>query len=276
MRGYDTVTITQEFTAAQTLNLTRAEVKLTRSPVTVELAADPSTDITITQSSKPVQQQVGPGKVLLPEGSYELIVKGPANVASSRPLTVSGPGAQVVDVRNLVVSGMERFDMTGWTRQDAWFTRHGGNFVLYNRQLGDGTIAFTVKLDRNGNPFSSGSRLNWVVGFVDSRNYVLLQIEKDAFFRSVISSGTSQPPTRLEHHIPTNVAYVNMRVRIAGTQLLHEYSVRENVWQTIDAWQATTGPDPKRAILSGSFGFFLPGTEEVAISNFFFYPPTKQ
>ena len=274
MRGYDTVTITQEFTAAQTLNLTRAEVKLTRSPVTVELAADPSTDITITQSSKPVQQQVGPGKVLLPEGSYELIVKGPANVASSRPLTVSGPGAQVVDVRNLVVSGMERFDMTGWTRQDAWFTRHGGNFVLYNRQLGDGTIAFTVRLDRSGNPFSSGSRLAWVVGYIDSRNYVQLQIDKDNFYRSVIAAGTPSQPTRIEHKIPTNGPFVNMRVRIAGTQLLHEYSVREGVWQTIDAWQATTGPDPKR-VLNGNFGFFLPGTEEVTISNFFFYPPTK-
>ena len=274
MRGYDTVTITQEFTAAQTLNLTRADLKLTRSPVTVELAADPGTDITITQSSKPVQQQVGPGKVSLPEGSYELLVKGPANVASSRPLSVSGPGGQVVDVRSLVVSGMERFDMTGWTRQDAWFTRRGGNFVLYGRPLREGTISFTVRLDRNGNPFSSGSRLDWVVGYLDSRNYVQMQIDKDNFYRSVIANAAPQPATRIEHHIPTNGAYVNMRVRVTGTQLVHEYSVRENVWQTIDSWNAT-GPDPKRSLIDGSFGFFLPGAEEVAISNFLFYPPSR-
>jgi beta-xylosidase len=155
-------------------------------------------------------------------------------------------------------------------------TRRGGNFVLYDRPGSQGTISFTIRLDRSGNPFSSGSRLNWVVGYADSTNYVLLQLDKDAFYRSVVTNGGTQPPTRSEHRIPNNVPYINFRVQLAGNRLVHEYSTQSNVWQTLDSW-STAGagtPTAKREILDGRFGFFLPGAEEIAISNFYYYPPT--
>jgi hypothetical protein len=174
-------------------------------------------------------------------------------------------------VRNLIVSGMERFDSAGWTNRDMWFARRGGNFVLYSRPFRDATVSFTILLNRRGNPFSSGSRLNWVVGYVDGRNYVLLQLDREGFYRSVITGGTPQPATQIKHRIPTNVPYVSVRMRAAGTQLIHEYSVRDDVWQTIDAWNAV-GADPRRSVLDGSFGFFLPGSEELTISNFRYYP----
>jgi len=90
----------------------------------------------------------------------------------------------------------------------------------------------------------------------------------------VVNGSTPQTPTQIRHRIPTNAPYANLRVRVAGTQLIHEYSVRENVWQVIDAWNAA-GADPRRSILDGSFGFFLPGSEELTISNFLYYPPTR-
>jgi beta-xylosidase len=129
-------------------------------------------------------------------------------------------------------------------------------------------------MDRAGNPFSSGSRLNWVVGYADSTNYILLQLDKDAFYRSVVSNGTPQPPTRLEHSIPSNVPYVNLRVQLAGDRLVHEYSTQPNVWQTLDNWSTAGAPaTATRRLLDGRFGFFLPGAEEIAISNFRYYPP---
>jgi hypothetical protein len=48
------------------------------------------------------------------------------------------------------------------------------------------------------------------------------------------------------------------------------------MWQTLDSWSTAGAGAPmgKREILDGRFGFFLPGAEEIAISNFYYYPPT--
>jgi serine/threonine-protein kinase len=275
-RGYDAVMLTREFASGQSVALSIADVKLTRAPATMELQADGGTDITLAQAGRTIQHQVGPGKISIPEGTYDLVLKGPAGIQSSSKVSATAGASTTIDVRTLIVSGMERFDASGWTQQDRWSTRRGGNFVLYNRNAREGTIAFTIRLDRNGNPFSGGARLSWVVGFADSRNYVLLQLDKDDFYRSAIVDGVPQQPLKKEHRVPTNVPYVNLRVQLQGSRLVQEYSTQPNLWHDLDAWGtggvATTRP---RGLLDGQFGFFLPGTEDLAISNFFFYPPTK-
>jgi serine/threonine protein kinase/Tfp pilus assembly protein PilF len=274
-RGYDTVTITRDFASGQSVALSIADVTLTRAQSTVDLQADAGTDITITQAGRTIQHQVGPGKISLPEGAYDLAVKGPAGISSSSKISTTAGGATPIDVRNLIVSGMERFDAGGWTQQDGWFTRRGGNFVLYNRNAREGTASFTVRLDR-GNPFSGGSRLNWMVGFADSRNYVLLQLDKDDFYRSVIVNSVPQQQVKIPHRIPTNVPYIYLRAQLLGNRLVHEYSTQPNLWQELDAWGTGGVPTTRpRGLLDGQFGFFLPGTQELTISNFYFYPPAR-
>ena len=162
-----------------------------------------------------IQQVKAPARISLPEGKYDMTAKGPVGVSTTRPLVASADAPATIDVRNMIVTGMERFDPAGWTEADSWSTRRGGNFVLYNRSGSQGTISFTIRLDRSGNPFSSGSRLKWVVGYADSTNYIMLQLDKDAFYRSVVMNGTPQPPTTQEHRIPDNVPYVNLRVQLA-------------------------------------------------------------
>jgi hypothetical protein len=275
-RGYEPLTLSQDFASEQTLALSSAELKLVRSPATVDLRGDPGTEITIAQSGRTIQQVKAPARISLPEGKYDLTARGPVGVPTTRPLAVSADAPATIDIRNMIVSGMERFDPSGWMETDAWSTRRGGNFVLYNRSGSQGTISFTVRLDRNGNPFSSGSRLKWVVGYADSTNYIMLQLDKDTFYRSVVTNGTPQPPTTQEHRIPDNVPYVNLRVQLIGNRLVHEFATQANVWQVLDNWStAGTGAPAasKREILDGQFGFFLPGAEEIAISNFRYYPP---
>ena len=54
--------------------------------------------------------------------------------------------------------------------------------------------------------------------------------------------------------------------------VVHEYSTQPNVWMTLDTW-SSAGAGATRELLDGRFGFFLPGAEEIAISNFRYYPP---
>jgi hypothetical protein len=275
-RGYEPLTLSRDFVAEQTVSLSSADVKLARVPTMIDVQTDAGTEVTITQAGRTIHQLKASARISLPEGVYEMAAKGPAGVTSTRPLTVAAGTPMTLDVRNLIVTGMERFDPAGWTSADAWMTRRGGNFVLYDRTGSQGTISFTIRMDRNGNPFSSGSRLNWVVGYADSTNYVMLQLDKDAFYRSVVSNGTPQPPTRLEHTIPSNVPYVNLRVQLVGNRLVHEYSTQSNVWQTLDNWSTAGAPAPAtRGLLDGRFGFFLPGAEEIFVSNFRYYPEAR-
>ena len=66
-------------------------------------------------------------------------------------------------------------------------------------------------------------------------------------------------------------------MQLIGNRLVHEFATQENNWQVLDNW-STAGSAPagsKRELLDGQFGFFLPGAEEIAISNFRYYPPAK-
>jgi len=276
MKGYDTASVTRDFSAAQPLTLTAADIKLTRTAPVLELQADSGTEIVIAQGGRTIQQVRGPSKIPLPEGMYDLSAKGPAGVVNSTRVAMPAAGTMAVDVRSLIVSGMERFDRAGWTESDSWVTRRGGNYVLYNRTGDEGTISFTVRLDRSGNPFSSGARLNWVVGFADSRNYILLQLDKDSFYRQAVVNSVPHSTTKKDHDVPNNVPYVNLRVQLLGGRLVHEFSTRPNDWRTLDAWATAAVPvTGTRSVLNGQFGFFLPGDEEITISNFLYYPPAR-
>ena len=276
-RGYEPLKLSSEFMAGQSVTLSSTEVKLVRVPATLDFRADAGTEITIAQAGRVIQQVKAPARISLPEGKYDLTAKGPVGVPTTRPLVVSADALATIDLRNAIVTGMERFGLAGWTLTDSWYTRRGGNFVLYDRAGSQGTISFTIRMDRSGNPFSSGSRLNWVVGYADSQNYVQLQLDKDAFYRRVVSNGTPQTPTPVPHRIRDNAQYVNLRVQLLGNRLVHEFATQENNWQVLDNW-SSAGSAPagtKRELLDGQFGFFLPGAEEIAISNFRYYPPTK-
>jgi hypothetical protein len=49
-------------------------------------------------------------------------------------------------------------------------------------------------------------------------------------------------------------------------------------WLTLDSWSRTPRAMPekeRRAPLDGRFGLFLPGEEEVFVSNFLHYPEAR-
>src|SRR5262249_39616839 len=88
-RGYGAVTLTREFASGQNVALSIADVKLTRASSTIDLQADAGTDITIAQAGRAIQHQVGPGKISIPEGTYDLVLKGPAGISSSSKVTTT-------------------------------------------------------------------------------------------------------------------------------------------------------------------------------------------
>jgi serine/threonine-protein kinase len=279
MPGFEPLTMSRDFGAAAILTLSSSEVTLTRSPTRVEFIADAGTRAIIVQAGKQIQQFTGQSTVPLLEGKYEVTVTGPAGVPATIPLSVPAGGSLKTDLRSVVVTGMEQFDQAGWTRTDSWFTRRGGAFVLYNHASPDGKFTFTIRLDRDGNPFTTGSRFNWVVGYIDNSRHVRLQLDRENFYRSDVVDGIAQPAQQIPHRIPTNVPFIHLGTLVTGPQLVTQFSIDGKKWQTINTWTRTTTfgrPEPgRRTMLDGKFGFFLPGEEELTISNFRYYPTTR-
>lgn len=274
MTGYEPLTIERTFTGPEAVAFSATDVPLKRASASLEVTGDVGTQLTISQNGRIVQRSTGSSKLSLPEGDYVLEARGPAGVPVSRNISVSSGVTQALDVRPIIVTGMESFDLSGWKRDENWYTRRGGGFALYSRAIADGRYTFTVRLDRNGNPFSSAARFKWVVGFVDNNTHVMMQLDKDALYRADVVGGVSQF-VRIPHRMPTNVPFVHLNVQVSGPRLIHQYSVDGSNWQELDSWIRTPpgGADSgRRTPLDGRFGFFLQPDEEVVVSNFLNYP----
>jgi hypothetical protein len=77
---------------------------------------------------------------------------------------------------------------------------------------------------------------------------------------------------KISHKILLNTSFVHFSSEISRTQLAHRYSLDGATWIGLDTWDR---PATDRTLLTGKFGLFLPGDEEVFISNFRFYPPAR-
>ena len=105
----------------------------------------------------------------------------------------------------------------------------------------------------------------------------MMQLDNDALYRVDMVGGVAQQQ-RIPHRIPTNVPFVHFTVEISGPRLIHQYSVDGTNWRLLDSWSRATPAVPekgRRTPLDGRFGFFLPGNEEVFVSNFLYYPESR-
>jgi hypothetical protein len=264
-KGHDAVTVSRELAAGGTWTISGADHVLRPSAMPVQFRADADVEFTITQGAATIGTGKGPTTLPLREGRYQVVSKGPSGTTMSMPLSVSSGQSQVVDVRS--VGGMERFQ--GWTTADGWSTRRGGGFVLYDRTDAEGRYTFTVRLDRNGNPFTTGGRLTFVVGYVDDRNYVRFQLDRNNFYRADVIGFRELNEVEHRHGIPMASTEVHLAIQVSSQLIVHQFRLPSGEWQTIDTW------DRQRPLSNLRFGFQLPRNDELTISNFRFYPASR-
>jgi hypothetical protein len=260
--GHETVTLTREFAAAKPLVVSAADVAWKETPIDVEVLADAGTDITISLGGEAPHRLTGPGKLALAPGSYRVVAKGPSGFPLERTVPVSATDSRTIDLRALP-SGMEGFDGAGWTRKEAWFTRRGGGFVTYAR-TGIARVGFTVRTDRSRNPFSTGPRLKWVVGYVDARNHLLIELSSEHLYRTQVVNGTRREMPRVAYKLAATNDLLNISVESSPTRVIHQYNAGSG-WTVLDSWDIQPPAE-------GRFGFYLPGNETLDVSNFRYDP----
>jgi len=184
------------------------------------------------------------------------------------PVPLQSAPIAVVTTRT-ATTGIERFESPQrWVKDGTWLTRKGGGFVLYDRAAAGGRFVFTVRPSRGWNPFAGEKRVRWVVGFMDPRNYVLLQLDDKYFYRSEVINGKQQQVTRIPHAVAHEAEFIHVTVDVAANQIVHLVSEDGVAWRAVDRWARAA----QRTLTDGRFAFYLPGDEEIRLSNFVFYP----
>jgi len=240
-------------------------VHITRSPG--------AATITYKRDNEAQPHQLTGNQVDLPPGSYTFTSKAPGFTDRTLPVQVSAGGQVVVDLTlasarvaapTPKVGGMADFeDPSGWTRDGETWIHKGGNFLPY-KLPSHGTYTFTVQLLKGGNIFRGG-HIRWYVDYVDPKNYGVFEIDKKTFWAKEVTNGKSKDREKTQHGVDNEKSFT-IQVDIAPDHVVHRIKNGET-WLTLDSWT-----EPGRNFSDGKFGFFIPGNDEIAISDFKFQP----
>ncbi len=205
----------------------------------------------------------------LPEGAYTITASTPqyqdgsvaVQVTANRAVTASLVLKPVEKVPERFQERSRTFTMAdwektgGWTRDGSDLTRRGGDFVLAPAPFGPGTIMFTVQSRH-------GKRLEWVLNFRDTKNYCLFQLDDKNFTRSEVVNGKRIDGPKISHGA-SRKEFIGIGILVTARAIQHRI-LRAGQWLTLDTWD--------RPGTQGSFGFHLPGKDEIALSDFRFTP----
>src|SRR5579859_6925164 len=268
--------ITHAFKAGETAQFGPPDVILQAAKVAVKITVSPANAaVTYRTPDNKVHEVRGPS-IELEEGQYVFSASAPAHNDATQTVTVAA-GKPVNIALNLTpkaggpakIVGPAKMEewaaASGWKAEGDWFAHRGGGLVLYPTIPSAGTIVFTAR--RDAGAFGKG-RIQWVAGCVENKSdYVLFGIDKKNFHRQEMAGGKKVKDS--EKNEPLKGAAVKelqftVKIDISAERVITSIQQGSD-WAVVDTWPAS-GLNPA----NGRFGFYLPGTDEVYISNFSF------
>ncbi len=268
--GYQPKRLTRDFVGGETVSLSAADLELQGLPAIIDITSD-SLEVTVTKDGQVVRQFKGSAKVSVLQGTYTVSARNSSGMNATRVVSV-GPGETNPLIMSINGAGMDGFEHPNeWSQDGTWYTRKGGNFVLY-RPRPMGRITFTLRPRRKGRLFIPGQRIRWVVGYVDPKNYMLVELDSKYLYRSEYFQGTRHEMPRVEHHVSWNDPFFSITMEVSDDVLIHQFRGEKGEWKELDTWdrRLAGSASSKRTFADGKFGFYLPQDEEVEISNFSF------
>lgn len=253
--------------AGETLVISGAETVLTAAAATLHLVLNPSDAQVTFRRADEAQTHVAIGNALkLEPGNYVFTAKAANHTDVTQRVLVAGgetrnleitlpreapPSVAAVTPSKPTPTGTT--DWSGWSNQGGGHVRKGGNRVAVRTGYLNGTITFTAQLRKAGGIFRGG-RLRWFLD--DDGRISQFEIDKKHFY-------TPDGGRVIHDELDENKTYT-IQVDVTPDRITQRLKVDEG-WITL-------GSQPGRTITNGRFGFVIPGSDEVAISNFHFTP----
>ncbi|MGO9648052.1 MAG: protein kinase domain-containing protein [Terriglobales bacterium] len=230
--------------AEATLEAATGEVKITFTPADAV--------VSLTKAGEAPVKVTSGSALNLPPGSYTLTARTADNLTRTSTVEIVPGQSKTVDLP-LGPSGMSLWDdPTGWKQDKGTFVHKGGEFVLYSASPTSGTFVFSAMLQK-------GRRLQWVVNYVDAQNYILFQMDENNFYRSVLRNGQKTDEAKFPFKSEKK-SFHTIQIHISPTEIDHQIKGGDS-WVALDKWNGTN-------LSGGKFGFYIPGSDQVALSSF--------
>jgi hypothetical protein len=140
--------------------------------------------------------------------------------------------------------------------------RKGGGFVHYSTPRVSGNYSFRAHGKLGG--FLKHSKLQWYAGYHDSDDYVLFTLDgKHATVRE-IQDGKSTEINRIPFNADSG-EWIQVEMSVKPGAISASIKSTDGTWSELG-----TVPTPGRDFTQDKVGFYIPGNDEVAISNFRF------
>ena len=264
--------ITRGFKAGETVTVGQSDLVPQVTKVAVKLMVTPANATISYKGPDGRQHEAHPPTVELDEGQYTFTASAPSRTPESIVVAV-GPGKANLVTLNLpqanvpaktAAVSMETWAaQSGWKLESGWYVHRGGGLVLYPVQPSGGTFVFSAR--RQGGVFNH--RIEWAVGCLDNTSdYIRFGIDKKSIHRAAVTGGKKQKEETEPLKSQAKELEFTLRIDISAAGIT-TFVQGDGGWEKIDSWPAS-GLNPA----NGKFGFYLPGTDEVYISNFSFTP----
>jgi len=226
-----------------------AELKITFSPADAKVAIAKTGELpTMVSSSVPLN---------LAAGTYTLTARTAERVTRTSTFEVIAGQSKVFDL-SLAPNGMSKWEDAGaWKHEGDSLVRKGGDFVLYGVTPASGSFAFSAMLTK-------GRLLQWVLNYTDSKNYILFQMDDNNFYRTVIRNGQKTDAIIVPDK-GDKKGFRTVHIRVGPAEIVHQIGHGDS-WKVLDRWT-----QPGANLGQGKFGFFIPGSDQVALSGFAHY-----
>jgi len=261
----------RSFRAGQAVTLAAADTALTPTIGTVRLKRSPTVaTITYRRGDEKEPHEARGNEIELAPGRYTFSATAPGFADSAIPVLLAAGEIHEVSfalARERTVpppAGMAEFEDAGsWQKEgDAWVHK-GGGFLAY-RLPAKGVFTFTVQLVKGGNVFRAG-QIRWCIQYVDSKNYLLYEMDRKVFWAGVVRRGERLERVKEAHNLGNQKAYT-IQIEVTPEHAIQRVRVGGD-WKVLD-----TFAEPGRDFTRGQFGFLIPGNDEIALSDFRFQP----
>ena len=265
----------RSFQAGQAVVLAGADAVLAAASGAIRIARNPASSIVTYRRGDETETHEARGdQIELPPGTYAFSASAPGFTEATIRVQLAAGENRTVDfvlVRDrpaapppVVVRGMEEFeDAQSWKKDGDNWVHKGGGFVPFKLPP-KGVFTFTVQLLKGGGLFRSG-QIRWCFQYLDSKNYLLYEMDRKTFWAGVIARGQRLERVKAPHNIGNQKAFT-IRIEVTPDRLLQQVRVGDE-WKALD-----TFAEPGRDFTQGKFGFLIQGNDEIAISDFQFLP----
>jgi serine/threonine protein kinase len=246
--------------------------------VTVEVSP-PNSEVRYARSGDSIYQSFHLPSMELDAGSYVFVARAPGHLDQTRTVEVAAGGSQPVRfslpaVKTAVVApttlthtmAAEDWDKP-WKKEDVWYTRQGGDFILYKIAPTAGTFNFAISpRESKGGLFGGSPKVRWMIDYLDPKNYIEFEIDKQTFASAEYRNGKKTDHAKRKPHGVESSSFV-IQMLVDPGRVVVQIRSGDN-WEPLDQWN-----ESGHNYADGRFGFRLPNQDQMYLTDFRFTQP---